>query len=416
MKVVLFILHILYFIFLAAVPAVAARLPIIIDSATLSHPLDDKDQNYLPSDPEQVDTVKHVKTVTIQETFNPITTGTDSNGQPIYQSLTVDKIDDTLNLDQYTNNGLNYYNAHMAKRFTNPLADSATIQQEFLSYNSSNLARRSLPAHLQKCLIGQRMVSAYRTLAGDFTGTTVDSIISKSPKMRISQVAFYFRNQAIFYDPAKPCPATAQDGLPLSAFVPSLPLVSTPHSLSDYQKAYQFAIEPIDDNSLGMVVEQCDLTNSGQAINCKKEIRSLPQGAGPASVGGQSTIKYLIPASAKIVDRNYDQTVSGTAIPDRPNPISFFAQYFKQFFSGVLTESKTFKGPTQLTHQIDSRLEEGLRIDETASRYLLPASANEQIKPASSTTNGSTLDPGKANADLRLQLKKWLYPSSWQPN
>lgn len=417
MKIVLFIFHISYFIFLAATPVAAVRLPVIIDSATLSHPLDSADQNYLPSDPAAVNTVKHVKTITLSETHSPTVVGTDSNGDPIYQPKKVKSISGSLNFSEHTNYGYRYLSNYLATPYTNPLADTTTLNQEFLTYNNSNAVRRSLPAYLQKCLIGQRLVSAYRTLVGDFSGTTVDIIVCQSSKcghnVRLSEIAFFFRNQPYFYNPSQPCPASATDGQPLSSFVTVSKVVNTPLNLEKYQKLYQYAVEPVDDNSLGTLIEQCDLNSAGHAVNCQTQISSSPHAGVAASLGNRTASALYTPASATTVSRDFGSAVTGASIDDRPNPLNILAQFYKEF---IVDKVKKLTGPTQVTYNIDTRLEEGLRLNETANRHLLPASALTQLKSASSTTNGSTLDPGKANADTLLLFKKWLYPASWQAN
>lgn len=408
-----FLLFTLYFV-LFTLTAHAVQLPVIIDFAEVKHPNTTQDQNFLSSDPAVINTVKHPKTITLRETHDPTIVGYDDQENPIYEPKIVNNISGNLNFKEFTNNGLKYINGHLAKRYTDPLGDTNT---EFLSYSSSNATRRSLPAHLQKCLIGQRMVSAIRTLNGDFSDTGVDVIICPASKcdhqVRISEVAFFFRHQPYFYDPTITCPATATDGQPLSSFVSFIPIINTPLDLESYQKLYQYGIEPVEDNSLGSLVEHCDLNADGQIVKCETFVSSAPRAAGPASRGGHLASLIYTPSSAKTISRDYSQSSKGTPIADKPNPITALATFFKQFF--ITEPNQQISGPHKITYSIDSRLEEGLNYNETANRHLLPASVVKTLKSSPSSTNGVTLDPGKAAGDTIEELTRWLHPASEQP-
>jgi hypothetical protein len=427
MKQVLFILLTSYFILL---PEALARAPIIINQALPSYPTQSgQDQDYLPSDPHTVKTIPHTRTTQINQTFNPIKIGTDDQGQPIYQFQTIDKIQENIDLSHYTNSGFSSFADHISHRLSDPYAASQRLELAFKSYRinsplgSSNLARRSLSAASLACLKGQRLISAIRTLNSSqpLKGTTVDIELTRIPRLvRITELAYALRHEPIFSPPGQPCNSTVVlaplGGLDLSLVkqkYASLKLLDS----AIYQSLYQNALEPVDDNSLGAIEEQCDLTDAGQAVNCKSELRAYPQGSGPAG-NGQKVMSYLLSASVQPISKDYGHTANGSPIPDQPNPISFLAQFFKLFFSGELKQSLTYSGPTQLTTYVDARVENGLRTDETALLHLFPQkdidSQGLNSFPGSSTNQGLTLDPAHANARLRQQLNYSLTPQSWQ--
>ncbi|OGL52313.1 hypothetical protein A3K55_01555 [Candidatus Shapirobacteria bacterium RBG_13_44_7] len=413
-------------------PAKAAfGLPVIINRAEISVPWDDNDQDYLPSDPTIVNTTEHIKTYGLEESFNPIVIGRDENSRPIFGEQTIDQVNGDINLEGYSNTAFELFNYHVSNRLPNPYATVESINRAHLSYRlnsplgATNLARRSIPAAIQKCFIGQRLVSAVTTLGGLFTVTTVDTIVTKSPRtVRLSELAYFFRNEPMFSTPGTKCTSTTPLS-PLSAVVSSSSLSALNQKYSSsglldsdtYDKLITYGIELVDDNSLGMHVTQCDLNDAGVAVSCKEEDRSIPRGSGPAGTG-QDVMSYILPASAKIIKPNYDNTSTGEPSIDRPNPISFLASFFKLFcLSCILEQTTTYSGPTQITFDIDNRLTKGLSVDSTANIHLQPQKVIESrglLNLSGSSTNGRTLDPGYLDQKSRESLKNLLYPRSWQ--
>lgn len=368
-----------------------------------------QDQNYIPSDPNAVDTIPLHKTIQISESFNPILSGTDTNGNPVYQHQTIDKIKQNIDSDKLNTDFLRENHDYFARPAFDPFASATT------SYYSSNSTRHSLSASVQKCLISNQIVDISTFIAGGNSVCIDREIKTPGGPIRVGEIvsALIKANDLLYY-PDTNCPPNQDPvAFPSSVNKAFLSINYTYHlTLDQYRQLYLTGIEPVCANSLAQKVEHCDLNDKGEKINCEWEIRSQPLG----SVPSQNIYTNYRPASAGPVTRNYSQTEKSPDAVDTPNPISWLAKFFKLFFDGELKETKTYSGPHVITTYVDTRQINTLQSYESTVLHLFP---EETIKTQNlrdqtpSGTNEVTTDPGLANSILTKTLYQNLTPASW---
>lgn len=390
--------------------------PVIITDTKHTYPnTSGDDQNYIPSDPNSVSTISIEKTIDISQTFNPeLEVGGSS---PVYKYQDINNIQQDINSGELNTTFYRQNYFHFARPLDDPLAPPDTIKSTFTSYDSShNSSRRSLSAAAQRCFISNQ-ISDISTFIDGGNSVCIDREINTSKgKVRIGEIvsALIKNNLGRLYYPDTNCPSTQEpENFPsnvISALNKQYP--NNYHyqlSIEEYQQLYLYGIEPVCTNSLAQLVEHCDLNDSGEKSNCKNEIRSQPLAA---STANQDIYRNYLPQNDQNIPKDYSQTNVNPPFIDKPNPISWLAQFFKNFFEGRLSESQTFSGSHSVTTKIDTRQADGLQAHETVMKNFIPASEQVPDSPASGT-NDVTLDPGNNNGQLEKQFYRLSRPASW---
>lgn len=405
-------------LFFLATPLYALD-PVIIDDTRHFYPnTSGDDQNYIPSDPNSVETISVEKITNISETFDPIVLSEGSS--PTYQYQNINKIEQDIDTRELNTSFFRQNYFHFSQPLDNPLAAPEAIKSTFTSYYSShNSSRRSLPAATQRCFISQQ-ISDISTFIESGNSICIDREITTSVgKLRVGEIisALIKNGLGKLYYPDPKCPPDqrAEEFPPnvlaaLSKQYPSNYNYSL--SIAEYQHLYLYGIEPICTNSLAQSIVHCDLDDSGNKVNCKDEIRSEPLAAATAN---ENIYRNYLPQSTDNLPKDYSVTVNNPPETDLPNPIGWLAQFFKNFFEGILEESETYSGPHSVTTKIDSRQATGLKAHETAIKNFIPNSMAEEVKdlPASGTNN-ITVDPGNSNALLENKFFDLTRPASWK--
>lgn len=443
MKKIFFIFSLLILAFLFPISDSFAYDPIIITKSVAIHPRDNKDQNYIPVDPNKVPVDIFGRFVQISQSFPPIQecegTGLDRRCWNIWQTITEinQKVGDFRN---WTNYGPRYFNIHFGSTPKKPL-DEESVKIAFTTYNTetpsgaSNAARRFLSNKTLECLIGKRMWDAAETLfigkMNNPNNTNVDTIIDKSHGIRISDVAAAYasRNKKIFYDPDGPAcnPDVKPQLLPFS--------ISTKFSINeknvdgrlrligqgiDFTSLYENAIQPINDNSLAGAVRECDM-EEGNILwdTCKDwENRSFPQsGAYPGN--GAEVMTWIMPKGSSITSTNFGEYTTDEPTKDKTNGFFFDSKHIHHtYWDGVLDFTQTFADPVYIQYKVPINLENGIRTSEAAMRWLIPkkvyAEKNFDSLTGSSTDGRLTLDPGYKDSKIRHEVKCQLLPVDWQ--
>lgn len=440
---VLFILHISYFIFLFAFQADALD-PIIINKSEKAYPPSfGSDQDYVPSDPAQVETTTYTKTTNISKSFSPICASTDPDNPEscsTFASQQIKDIDQKISLENFTNWSMINLNASNTLFTKNPFASPEERFAAFKSFDinsptgSGNYAIRALPLREWQCALSLKIRQVAEFIQGDKNPSCIDETLgNKSSQYRFSKVILAInalkpaeRQKAIgseyFY--YQDCQTTAPPtGLPsniydiFSANTKGGPNPSTQEAISLYSNQVSVTCT----NSIATLVTQCDL-DSNNGKKCKDPVKqSGPRYAEAATLKLTQIKKYTIPAKSKITENDYNNTTKSDPIIDQPNLVWWQALYTKidYFVNGILSENKTFSGPTQVSTAIPKTITSGLDEQEQSNTQFIPAAIYERsnIKTANaSTTNESNLsvNPGeKADQSLHL-LYSNLTPCSWQ--
>ncbi|MEK7527985.1 MAG: hypothetical protein AAB574_03135, partial [Patescibacteria group bacterium] len=176
--------------------------PIIITGHKHSYPTDSgQDQNYIPSDPNAIDTVSLVREIGISQTFNPIISGTDTDGNPVYQHQTIDRVAQNLDSSQLNTGFYRQNYNYFARPAFDPYAATTT------SYYYSNSTRRFLPASVQKCLIGNQIVDISTFIIGGNSVCIDREIKTPSGPIRIGEIVSALINAGdLLYYPDPNCP------------------------------------------------------------------------------------------------------------------------------------------------------------------------------------------------------------------
>lgn len=405
-----FLLSTFYFFPLILPSPIQALDPIIITETKHSYPsTSGDDQNYIPSDPTD-NTVFIEKTINFSQSFGPEIESQPKDASPIYKYQNIDQISKNFeNIELNTR----FYRQNFFQ-FGNPVSDPLDTENnksKFTNFSFSNSTRRSVSAATQKCLISNQVADIATFIDGG-NSLCIDREIK--PGLRVSQVISTLIANGLtkLYYPDSKCPADQipQDfpGNILNAINKSAGS-GVSLSFEEAQKYYLYGIEMICANSLAQTIVHCDLNENGQKSNCEETIRSQPLSAG---VGSSIYVQYL-PAKAKIEGKDYSDTVDNPPAIDKPNPISWLARFFKNFYEGRLDEDKTFTGPHSVTTKLDSRQVAGLESNETFFKNQIPANL-QGPDAAASGTNGVTLDPGNNNSQLTRQFFYLTRPAAWQ--
>lgn len=398
-------------------PPSLAFIPVIIDDTRHYYPnTSGDDQNYIPSDPESIETIPIEKIYTISESFSPILESPPGVEPPIYKYQDINKIQQGIE-SRELNTGFyrqNYF--HFSQSLIDPLATPETIKSSFTSYNSNhNASRRLLPAATQRCYISQQ-ISDISTFIDSGNSICIDREIDTSKgKIRVGEVVLALINNGLgtlYYSDPKCSPDQKPEDFP-SNVISALKSVKYKFSLSlaEYQQLYLYGIEPVCTNSLAQSVVHCDLSAGGQKSSCQTEIRSQPLAAATAN---ENIYRNLLPESEKNTSRDYSQVQKTSAEIDKPNPLSWTAQYFEDFYSGRLDHDVTFSGPHSITTKVDARQITGLEAHETAIKNFIPTSSTNFDDLPSSGTNNITLDPGESNSKLENIFFSLTRPVSWK--
>lgn len=410
----------LVFVFLFQAHFCYALNPIIIEDTRHYPPnTSGDDQNYIPSDPYSVETVPVEVITGISESFAPVveSPGTSST-PPVYQYQNIDRVKQNVN-NQELNTGFYRQNFfHFSQPIKDPLDSPDSIKSTFTSYNSThNATRRSLPAATQRCFISQQIVDISTFIDGGNSICIDREIDTSKGKIRVGEIILALVNDGLgnLYYPNTKCPPDQEAEEFPSQVLSALRSRNYNFSLSleEYQQLYLYGIEPVCTNSLAQGVTHCDLVGEGsnEKTNCKDEIRSQPLAAATAN---ENIYQSYLPESTKNVSQNYSKTQKTPAEIDKPNTLSWLAQFFKNFFSGRLSESLSFSGPHSVTTKIDVRQTNGLEAHETVIKNFIPASQNNFDDSPTSGTNGVTLDPGESNAKLEDVFFNLTRPASWK--
>lgn len=424
MKKSIFLFLVSTFSFLGCPPCrvspVLALDPIIIEDTRHYYPnTSNDDQNYIPSDPNSVETISIEKSINISQSFNPIVESQIGDSPPVYQHQDINDIQEKIDSQELNTNFYRQNYFHFSQPLINPLAESDLIKSTFTSYNSAhNATRRSLPASVQRCYISQQ-ISDISTFIDGGNSVCIDREIDTSRgKIRIGEIiSALIKNglgELYYSDPLCPPQQLAKEfpSKVLSALKSKYPDSYTYSlSLAEYQQLYLYGIEPICTNSLAQSVSHCNLDSNGNKRDCQETIRSQPLAAATAN---DNLYRNYLPQSSKNLSKDYANTEMTPAEVDRPNAIGWLAQFFKNFFSGRLNENKSFSGPHSVTTKIDVRQSEGLEAHETAIKNFIPDSSNNFDDTAASGTNGVTLDPGESNAELEDVFFNLTRPASWK--
>lgn len=410
------LIFLVYYFFLLVSPSLALS-PIIIEDTRHYYPnTTGDDQNYIPSDPNSVDTVPIEKSITISESFFPIIESPPGVVPPIYKYQDINEIQQGIESRELNTSFYRQNYFHFTQPLFNALASPDTIKSSFTSYDSShNSTRRSLPAATQRCYISQQ-ISDISTFIDGGNSVCIDREIDTSKgKIRVGEIVLALINNdlgTLYYSDSKCPPGQKPEEFPPEV-VSALKSVGYNFSLSlaEYQQLYLYGIEPVCTNSLAQSVTHCDLNAGGQKSNCQTEIRSQPLSGATAN---QNIYRSYIPETEKNISRDYSQTQNAPAEVDKPNPISWTAQYFENFYSGRLDHDVTFSGPHSITTKVDARQITGLEAHETAIKNFIPTSSTDFENSPSSGTNGITLDPGETNSKLENIFFNLTRPVSWK--
>lgn len=405
--------------------------PVIINKSEKAYPAGfTNDQDYIPADPDQVDTTTHVRTINITNTFSPQTTGTTNpDGSAQYTVQNIDHVDQDIELNKFTNFGLRNIFNHLTSAIKNILASPEERLKAYKNYDlnnplgTGNFTNRGMPYRDWLCLLS-RKIDEVAKFNNNQNATCIDEQVA--PNVRFGKAILALNNlplsvrQKIFLDTKagnfyyKNCEAaTLPTSLP--GDIASALSKSQGNSPSDPLTLLQNnAINPMCQGSIASKVQQCDLSADGTE-NCKPpENISHPLGAG--AIASTDVMAHAIPASHTVNNLDFGQTTKNSPIPDRPNPLSWLAAFFEQFWNDVLSDTKTFSRPTKLIYKVDKKLETGLSTDQTANTYMIPnkdARALDSANPSS--TDNATLDPGYSSNMARQLWYKYATPCSWQP-
>jgi hypothetical protein len=410
---------------------VFATDPIIIDQSILGPPPGTgKDYNYHSNDILNTDTVKCSGTFSISNSFDPILSGTDSRGQPIYQTQSINQISGTLNLDEnYTNRDPSTAETHLRGYQTKISGDDSTLSQAFLSlsttnpYGASGMADRSTPYRVLQCQKSQRLIYAVESLNPDANlvydneqigwncSGQIYSVLEKKggascTPIRLADIAAALASDAIFYDTSVNCSSPSlPDPVALPVTIPH----PNPLSHDVAQKLFNTAVPVVADGSIASSVTVCDKDASGNPVNCQIKKQSIPRGAVLAT--NQKTVSQIIPSTQSVPSYNVCNTTSRANSADKPNPLSFFAKVVK-LFGEVTDTAKTFTDSTTKTFNVDSRV--NIDQDQAFLNNLLPASDQSKYQTTDQTgssTDGKVIHPG--NPVARSVFANDLLPANF---
>lgn len=417
----IFIILVLSFLFFSqktyAYPA------IIIEKSIHSPPVGTgADQNFVPNDINNTDTIKCSGTYTVSETFNPKSIG---SSPPSFEPYSVNSISNQANfgISNYSNTGLVKQQQHLGNRYQN-LTDPLKLNKAFLSLNinqdSGNTSNRATPYYVLKCLKGQRLIKSVLSLSKSYNGTTCNEQIgwncqntfvnlndSHDPScvaVRIADIAAHFAHKPIFY----PLDANCYDQNLQPTLLNIVHNLAPPKfSESVYQHLLTYAVEVSDTCSLARNIEICDKDGQGNSINCRLQSSSIPRGSIVDTT--KKITAQFIPSSATLIKPDICQTTTGKASFDRPNPVSFLASVQKAF--GTITDSpQTFSDTVVKNDYLDSRID--FSNDLTFLTNMIPSSQKSKYNLTScSTTDGKSIDPGCK--DARVVVGHFLLPKNF---
>lgn len=421
-KTKLFLVFTFSFIFLISPVFVFARDPIIIDSSILGPATGTgKDYDYHSNDILNTNTINCSGTFPITQTFNPIQIGIDKNSQPIFETQAINSIGSSLNIDEnYTNNGIDMAYTHLVGTKKKIYGDTDTLNQSFLSldtsnsYGTSGIADRSTTYQVLACQKAQRLIYAIESLdpeanlvynneqvgwncSGQIYSVTEKKNGSGCTPIRLSDIAMALASDDIFYATSVDCgSSTLPDPVTLSAIINTGSLHPNPLSHDVATTLFDTAISVVASGSVASNVHVCDKDANNNPINCQDQQQSIPLGAVLAT--NQATVGQLVSSDQTVTHYDVCQTSSQTTIADKPNSLSFFAKIIK-FFGEVTDTTKTFADSTTKTFNIDSRV--NIDQDQAFLNSLIPS--DDQVKyqttdQSGSSTDGKAIHPGNSVA------------------
>lgn len=415
------------FLFLFSLP-VNALDPVIIQRSNKAYPPGfGEDQNYVPSNPGEVDTTTYTKTFDISQTYDPNCSVTDqaSGACTTYTHQTIDNVTEKVGPQYYTNWGINGVYVNLANYLKNLLATPEERMTAFKNYDlngplgTGNFTNRGLSYRDWLCTLSRKIDQVYLFMK-DGNATCIDEEIGKSG-IRFSQVILAVnKNEDIYY---KNCESsTVVTGLP-NDIVAKFKEFSPGELPENGKQLFQNGVTPICSSSIASRMVQCDLDSAG-GEKCKDPQNiSIPRGAAATVIGGSNkTVKsFMYPAAHEPQSLDFGKTVENTPIADQPNQPWWQAVYKKvdHFWNDILGESKTFAGPTKIQYSLDNRVKTALQGIQDADTYLIPKKDGDRaglytVYPSSDKKNAN-FDPGNSANTANQMLYKSLTPCSWQP-
>jgi|GEM_PF-4117299 len=468
MKKLLFIFSLLFTVHCSLISVFAIN-PIIIKKSNFGAPpsnakLSD-DSNYYPNDIGL--TCKG--TYDISETFQPKeTTTTDANGNKVssfipYTITEIKGMPPVFSKKQWTNPGA----LHLDLAYDNNpkviFGNIDTVKKAFLSYNpdssygSFGTGNKSMSNQMLRCLRGQRLVKAVRLANGIEGGSysneqiawdnggkydpVSDTTQDTGKKVQLDDIAISLNKDPylsltettpdgkairgtvptyLFYDPEANCNLAGTDD-------PAAPIPSSLDSFAPAGSPSYDRIPPEDAIALYKTigpsgsgpsrrnVKTCSENKDGSLFDCETKKTSMPRGElYPTTL---SVNRQFIPAAQDVPVKDLCQTNPEQTITDRPNKVEFSIKAFAGFVEEITDAIKTISHPLQYEYKMDANIQDGLSVDETAMKNILPQSAIDDscvsdTSQGPSSTDGKSFDPG--NDCTRKTVAKWLLPKSEQ--
>lgn len=410
--------------------------PVTIDQTIQGPPVGTgKDQDFYTNQP----TLKCTVPLTISQTFDPILSGTDKNGSPVYQTQTITQIQDTLNFNtndpKYSTLELDQTGDHLSNLVNHPLIPGS-VKTAFLSLDRSNPdgasgMERSLPPNILNCLRSKRMVNTILSrFQPDKPSLYQDGQIywncpSQGPDpilpfqnqpapsadctpIRLSDIGFRLSGDTLFYDPRviTSCYDSLPDPTTLNAIL-TFPAKFHPNPLSHAQAVALFSVINVTDNgSLASTVQ-----TTGDPTNSNKTVRLIPHVAIITSDYDTGLSNNFIPYGQQITNHNICQTGTDPKTSlNQPLPFSL-AVVVKGLNEVVTNVSRTISRQTTQIVSFEPKMQTGINIEQTMLNDLIPL--NQQNEKGTNSSNGSStnsdgnvIDPG--NSAARATLAKDL--------
>jgi hypothetical protein len=384
---------------------VLALDPVIIDRSDYGAPpaqSSGDDMNYHPNDIWETDVTTCNGEFTVSNTFNPITGGTDANGNTSFIRQIIDHIESTFDLTRIYNKGPENQLMHEANRNIS----TELTNETFNSYDTnkplgaSNMSVRSTPYKILKCQKGQRLVLAVQSLYPNFNGTVTNEQVawncggavytvaertsgSGCTPVRLADIANALASQPVFYDPSADC-NQFPDPITLPQSVPN----PNPLSPANAVRLLSNNVEVIDNGSLTRGIEVCTTGTD----DCEREEHQVPLGGVQST--DQNTVSQILPHKQVPKPVDLCQTSDRPISLNKPNPISFLVAIWRAF-GEVIDEARTFTGTATVEYTIDKRV--NLDKNEAFLNDLLPKTDQDKYQTTDqpgSSTEGKDYSPG----------------------
>lgn len=410
------------FIFLFGfVPSVQAveQPPILIDNSQFAYPPSlNNNQNYTSNNifRDSTDTIS--KTFSVSQSF-PSTCNVGTSGQEVCNTITVDHIQQPEDMSK------NFTNWGLRSTIDTNLNTPADVPADRLSaFHNYDITKDAFNATVRGLSYPDKMRQISRKIdevvkfINHQSSTCMDEVIEKGgTKTRFGRAVLAYSAVApeYFYYPDNKADTEA---IPLPDYIKSALNKSIAPSPGNPVEFFNDFIQPGCSNSIAMAVEPCDLNDNGASPDCSKGKQPVSIPGGAALTSADYTAMYL-PANAQVQHQDFSQTEVKSGMLDKPNALTWTAifHYISNIFSGVLHDSRTFSGTTQVNYYLPTTFTNGSNINFTKDLYLMPASTANSIKNAktSSTDDGQmSLHLGNSNQQSTQVLHTLLTPCNWQ--